>query len=196
VNALIHLVRHASHAQLGHVLSGRSEIGLSTEGRVQAARVASLLASRAPRAIHSSPRRRARETAQALASSLKLEMRIVDALDEIDFGKWTGVSFATLAKDPAWDRWNQARSRAAPPGGETMSRAVARLVDHVERSASEDDGPFVFVSHCDLIRGVIAYYLGLPLNRMLGFDCDPASVSTLSVGDWGGRVVSVNERAG
>lgn len=195
MSALIHLVRHASHAELGDVLSGRSDIGLSAEGRIQATRVTNALASKGPRAIHSSPRRRARETAQAIASRAKIEMTIVDALDEIDFGAWTGASFASLAADPEWMRWNEARADAAPPGGETMARAVARLVDHVERSAAGDDGPFVFVSHCDCIRGVVAHYLGLSLDRMLAFDCDPASISTLYVGDWGGRVVSVNERA-
>jgi broad specificity phosphatase PhoE len=52
----------------------------------------------------------------------------------------------------------------------------------------------VAVSHCDIIRGLIAYYLGLPLDNLLRFDIDPASVSRLMVGSWGARVISVNER--
>jgi broad specificity phosphatase PhoE len=50
------------------------------------------------------------------------------------------------------------------------------------------------VSHCDVIRGIIAHHLGLPLDNLLRFDVDPASVSRLQLGDWGGRVMSVNER--
>jgi broad specificity phosphatase PhoE len=50
------------------------------------------------------------------------------------------------------------------------------------------------VSHCDIIRGIIAHYLGLPLDNLLRFDIDPASVSRIVVGDWGARVISVNER--
>jgi broad specificity phosphatase PhoE len=50
------------------------------------------------------------------------------------------------------------------------------------------------VSHCDIIRGLISFYLGLPLDNLLRFDIDPASVSRLVIGDWGARVMSVNER--
>ena len=45
-----------------------------------------------------------------------------------------------------------------------------------------------------MIRGIIAHYLGLPLDNLLRFDVDTASVSRLVVGAWGARVESVNER--
>lgn len=58
----------------------------------------------------------------------------------------------------------------------------------------EIDPEWSTVSHCDIIRGLIAYYLGLPLDNLLRFDIDPASVSRLVVGSWGARVMSMNER--
>ena len=195
LNALIHLVRHASHAELGNVLSGRSDIGLSAAGQEEAVRVGKALAPRSPRAIHSSPRRRAVETAHAIASCVKADIHVVDALDEIDFGTWAGARFATLAEDAAWQNWNRARASAKPPGGETMVEVVERGVRHIDSCTALDHGPFVFVSHGDVIRGLIAHYLGLPLDRMLSFDVGPASISTVAVGDWGGRVVSINEQA-
>jgi broad specificity phosphatase PhoE len=48
------------------------------------------------------------------------------------------------------------------------------------------------VSHSDIIRGVIAHYLGLGLDNMLRFDVDLGSVSTLVVGNWGGRLTRLN----
>ena len=51
------------------------------------------------------------------------------------------------------------------------------------------------VSHCDVIRAVIARVLGLSLDCLLQFDLDPASISRLALGDWGGRVISVNDTA-
>ena len=141
LNALIHLVRHASHAELGDVLSGRSDIGLSAAGQEEAVRVANALARRSPRAIHSSPRRRAAETAHAIASCAQADMHIVDALDEIDFGAWAGARFATLANDPAWHWWNRARSSATPPGGETMVEVVERGVRHIESCTALGTGP-------------------------------------------------------
>ena len=76
-----------------------------------------------------------------------------------------------------------------------MGEAVARAVAGVEELAADHpDQVIAAVSHCDIIRGVIAHYLGLPLDNMLRFDIDPASVSRLVVGSWGARVMSVNER--
>ena len=192
---LIHLVRHACHSELGEVLSGRSEIGLNTAGRAQAERMAAVLSAGPIAAIRTSPRRRARETAQPLADRCALPIESVDALDEIDFGAWMGRAFADLANDAAWQHWNRARDSARPPGGETMRQAVARAVDFILSLSSSSNAPQVLVSHCDIIRGVVAHILGLPLDRLLAFDIDPGSVSTLSVGTRGSRIVSLNGRA-
>ena len=37
--------------------------------------------------------------------------------------------------------------------------------------------------------------LGFPLDHMLRFDIAPASVSRIEIGEWGGRVLSLNEVA-
>lgn len=113
----------------------------------------------------------------------------------MDFGEWTGKTFDELEGDPAWDEWNSARASARPPGGESMAEAVGRAVAGLEeRAVAHADATFAAVSHCDIIRGVVAHYLGLSLDNLLRFDVDPASVTRLAVGPWGGRVMSVNER--
>lgn len=195
MSARIHLVRHCAHADVGRVLSGRQAGGaLTAEGRAQAHWLAGEIARGEPiAAIHSSPQQRARETAKEVADRLGLTVRVVAALDEIDFGKWTGRSFAELEADQAWQSWNATRSTACPPGGETMAAAVGRAVKHVEAVASGNPKAAVLcVSHCDIIRGVVAHYLGLGLDNLLRFDVDPGSVSTLIVGPWGGRLHTLN----
>ena len=129
----------------------------------------------------------------AIAGAACMEPEIVDAVDEIDFGDWTGRDFADLADDPAWERWNSARATSAAAGGEAMADVQRRAVAHVSRLARACPGTRIaIVSHCDIIRAVVAHYLGLSLDQILSFDVDPASVSTLVVGDWGGRVVGLN----
>ena len=190
------LIRHAAHVELGRTLSGRRrDIALSEDGLQQAEIVADLLAVEPLDAVYSSPRERAWYTARELAERLGQKVRPSDGLDEVDFGEWTGLAFDALEGDPGWDEWNTARASARPPGGESMAEAVERSVAEVQRIALEHRGGTVAaVSHCDIIRGLIAYYLGLPLDNLLRFDVDPASVSRLVVGDWGARVMSVNER--
>jgi broad specificity phosphatase PhoE len=196
VTATILLIRHAAHVELGRVLSGRRrDVALSQEGLEQAEIVADLLGVEPLQAVYSSPRERAWYTARAVADAHEIKVRTADDLDEVDFGGWTGLSFNDLEGDPAWNDWNEARGTARPPGGESMGEAVARAAAALEEIASEHGGQIVAcVSHCDIIRGVIAHYLGLPLDNLLRFDVDPASVSRLALGSWGARIMTVNER--
>jgi ribonuclease H / adenosylcobalamin/alpha-ribazole phosphatase len=194
VSRTIFFARHGTHAEVGHILSGRSEIPLNHAGRAEAARLAARLDTVELAAVQSSPRARARQTAEIVAARQGIPVEVVDALDEIDFGAWTGRAFADLAGDPAWDHWNRARGRATTPGGEDMTGAVNRAVAHVAE-LEEGEGPVLCVSHCDIIRGIVAHYLGLPLDRMLAYDCDPASVTTITLAGGDGRLTSLNERA-
>jgi probable phosphoglycerate mutase len=196
VTATILLIRHAAHVELGRTLSGRRrDVALSGEGLEQAEIVADLLAVEPLAAVYSSPRERAWYTARAIAEAHELEVTVSDGLDEVDFGDWTGMAFNDLEGDPAWNEWNEARATARPPRGESMAEAVERAAAALQAISAEHAGQTVAcVSHCDIIRGTLARYLGLPLDNLLRFDIDPASVSRLALGNWGARIMTVNER--
>lgn len=196
MTATLLLIRHAAHVELGRTLSGRRrDVALSAEGLEQAEIVADLLGIEPIAAVYASPRERAWYTARAIADAHELQVQTVDGLDEVDFGDWTGMAFNDLEGDPAWTEWNEARETARPPGGESMVEAVERARTALEAIAADHKGETVAcVSHCDIIRGVIAHYLGLPLGNLLRFDIDPASVSRLALGGWGARIMTVNER--
>ena len=197
VTTTIMLIRHAVHSDYGVRLSGRSDVPLSADGMRQAERLAERLATRGIASVQSSPRRRAAETASAIARHARVGIEAHDALDEIDFAGWTDRSFAALEADPAWRAWNTVRGSARPPGGESQSEAAARAVRHIEEQAALSGGEtLAMVTHCDIIRGVVCHYLGLPFDNLLRFDIDAASVSTIVVGAWGARVTELNEKGG
>jgi ribonuclease H / adenosylcobalamin/alpha-ribazole phosphatase len=196
VTATFLLVRHAAHVELGRVLSGRRrDVALSPAGLEQVAILADLLGTEPLAAIYSSPRERAWYTAREIAEPHGLKVISDDRLDEIDFGDWTGRSFAELEGEPLWSAWNEQRATARPPSGESMAEAIERAYAFLTEAAAEHEGAAVVaLSHCDIIRGLIARILGLSLDNILRFDVDPASVSRVEAGPWGARVVSVNER--
>lgn len=196
MSTFVYLVRHAAHIDLGQRLSGRLDsVPLSDDGKRQAEQLSQRLASVRLDAVHSSPIERARVTAGGIARRAGVETIIEPALGEIDFGVWTGRRFDELDGDPAWTRWNVARGTACPPDGEAMAAAQARAVAHVDAAArAYAGGTLAMVSHADIIRGIIAHYLGLPLDNLLRFDVDPASISLLHVAPWGARLVSLNEK--
>ncbi|WP_181706454.1 histidine phosphatase family protein [Chthonobacter rhizosphaerae] len=193
---MVHLVRHAAHAHVGRILTGRAPgAHLAETGRAQAAALARRFAGARLAAIHASPRERARETAEAIAAPHGIAVTVAEDLDEIDFGRWTGMSFDALEADPDWRRWNAARSLARAPDGETMAAAQGRMVRHLHRmTADGPEGAVVLVGHADPIKAVVAAVLGLGLDALHRFDVDPASVTTIDVEPHGARLVRLNDR--
>jgi ribonuclease H / adenosylcobalamin/alpha-ribazole phosphatase len=187
------LVRHGTHDEVGQILSGRSDIALNERGRDEAQRLATRLRGASIAAIHTSPRRRAVETAKTIGDIVGTSPRIVAALDEIDFGEWSGQTFDALDGDPRWRQWNAARRTASTPSGDTIAAAVSRVLCHLQ--ACRDMGAILCVSHCDVIRGLVAHCLGLDLDHILSFDIDPGSLTTLVMDGERGRVVALNERS-
>lgn len=196
MTATILLIRHAAHAQLGNVLSGRTgDVPLSAAGCAQAERLARRLGNEGLDAVQTSPVRRARDTAQVLAAAANLSEDLAEPLNEIDFGAWSGRTFDALEADQDWQAWNTRRGEAVPPGGEPMRAVQQRVLAHLRAAARHASGAVIaMVSHADVIRAAVAGILGLSLDRILSFDIDPASVTRVVAGDWGERLVSLNER--
>lgn len=195
MTARILLIRHAAHSHLGNTLSGRAgDVPLSAEGLDQARRLAARLGPETVDEVQTSPVRRAQETAREIAASRDLPLVTAEALNELDFGEWTGKGFDELEADPAWRHWNAQRADARAPKGESMGEVQQRVIEHVRAVARRCAGQvIVMVTHCDIIRAAIAAVLGLSLDRILRFDVDAASVSRILAGDWGEKVTSLNE---
>lgn len=181
-------VRHAAHDRVDRVLCGRMPgVQLGAPGLAQAARIAQLLAREQPLSVYSSPQPRAMQTAAALG------MPVVPcaALDEIDFGRWTGREFAALADDPQWRAWNAQRATARPPDGEAMADVQQRVLAWLGTVA--DRSPIAAFSHGDVIKATLFGLLGLSLDAHARLEISPGGISAVAIWPGGGKVLSVNE---
>jgi broad specificity phosphatase PhoE len=196
VTTTFFLVRHAAHDDVGGFLAGRAEgVRLGAAGLAQAARLGARMARETFEAILASPRERTQETAAAIAAACGVDpVERAEELDEIDFGRWSGQSFDALAADPLWRQWNSVRSLTRTPGGETMLDVQGRVLGLMERLRQRHaEGRVVLVSHADVIKAAVMHVLGLSADAWPRFDIGPASITTLVVGDWGARVMTLNE---
>jgi broad specificity phosphatase PhoE len=191
----VHLVRHAAHAGGEGIALGRmSGVGLSERGRTEASWIADRLSGERITAVVSSPRERAVETALEIADRHGCRADIDPALDEIDMGMWTGMSWSALADDPAWRRWNSWRSLSRPPGGEAVLDVQGRMAGVLERvGRAHPEGAVVLVSHAEPIRALLLHALGLGIDAWSRIAIDTASLSTLRVEGWGIRLERLNE---
>ena len=196
MTAVFYLVRHAAHDNVGGFLAGRMpKVHLGANGLAQAGRLATRMQRERFEAIFASPRERTQETAAAIAgASGDLPVTTADELDEVDFGTWSGSNWEALNKLEAWQRWNAMRSMAETPNGETMLDVQHRAVGLVRRLEKQNaDGRIVLVTHADIIKSLVSYVLGLPIDAWPRLEISPASITTIVLGPWGGKVLTMNE---
>jgi broad specificity phosphatase PhoE len=187
---IFHLVRHGAHVRQGMELAGRTPgLGLSDLGLRQLGFLRRQLAGRRLSAVRSGPLERAVATARCFG----LPVEVSAALDEVDFGQWTGRHPAELSDDPRWRHWNTHRSTGRIPGGETMVAVEERAVGLIgELATGGHGGEIVLVTHGDVIRAVLLHFLGMNLDHWARLSVDPGSLSTLQVANCGACLTRLN----
>jgi probable phosphoglycerate mutase len=193
------LIRHAPTAETGTVLTGRLPgVALHDEGRDIAETLAAALAPTSITAVYTSPVLRCRQTAKAVALPHDLSPTTLGSLAEVDYGEWAGRTLKSLARTKLWESVLMAPSRVRFPGGETLREVQVRAVAACEEIALRHPrGTVAVVSHGDVIKSIVAHYLGTPLDLFQRIRVQPASVSVIEVPRTGPpSVIAVNRLPG
>ena len=176
------LVRHAEAAEdsEGAILSGNDGPPLTIEGLSQAHRLGKLLVAHPtlrPLRLYCSPAERSRKTAIILAHYLQVPAKEKEALAEMNFGKFIGLTPAQARESypkefPLW--WDQP-SLHPPPEGESLGE----VWDRVNPLLREDDG-LMLVTHLYVIRAILCRLLSLPLTMARIFSVPVASCTVVT----------------
>lgn len=185
------LIRHGMTAATGQRLGGRTQAELSDAGRAQARAVGERVAALPVRAVYTSPLARTWQTAELIGEAVGKDPVACEGLLEVDYGRWTDRSLRSVARTKMWPVIQARPSLASFPDGETIRHAQLRAADAVEELvARHRRGVIVAVSHADVIKALVAFYLALPLDAFQRLHVTPGSVSVLSLSP-GGRPVLV-----
>ncbi|MFJ2569631.1 bifunctional RNase H/acid phosphatase [Streptomyces halstedii] len=164
--------------------SGGGDPELSATGRDQAARAADAFAARGTvQEIVSSPLRRCRETAAAVADRLGLEVRIEEGLRETDFGAWEGLTFAEVRERFGSDlsAWLASPEAAPTGGGESFTEVAERVAATRDRLIAAYAGRTVLlVTHVTPIKTLVRLALGAPPESLFRMELSPASLSVVA----------------
>ena len=177
-----YLVRHAAHDLIGILLAGRTvDVALNAQGRSQAEAAAQQLAHERITQVISSPRKRARETAEPIAAAHGLAVTVAPQIDEHDAGLWSGQTFDSLKRDSHWRSWNERRGEVRPPAGESMGELQLRVLGYLDWLAVQfPNESIVLVTHAEPIRAVLLHERGLPLDAFLQIEVPLGSVTMVS----------------
>jgi probable phosphoglycerate mutase len=182
--AMILLVRHGENDWVKkHRLAGWIPgVHLNEKGRQQAQGAAERLAHLPIKAVYSSPVSRCLETAEFLAKPHALQVVPLEDVGEVRYGQWEGKKIKKLAKHRLWHAVQFFPSRLRFPDGEALREVQFRGIQALERLSGQHQKDMIVVtSHADLIRLVLAHYLGVHLDLFQRIVIAPASVSVLSL---------------
>ncbi|MER7704863.1 bifunctional RNase H/acid phosphatase [Kitasatospora sp. NPDC097605] len=159
--------------------SGGTDPELSEKGRWQAERAAEALAARGSiQAVVASPMRRTRQTAEAVAARLGLDVRYEEGLREVDFGAWEGLTFAEARERYPDDLTAWLGSTKARPtgGGESFATLTHRVGVARDKILARYPGKTVLVvSHVSPIKTLVRLALGAPPDSLYRMELSAAS---------------------
>lgn len=169
----LYLVRHGETAwTLSGQHTGRTDIALTEQGESEARSVRPRLENLDFALVLSSPLQRARRTAELAGFGAAAQSD--QDLTEWDYGSCEGRSTADIRTEHA--RWSLFEDGC--PGGETLEQ-VRRRADRVIGRVRALKADTVIFAHRDILRILIARWLGLPAREARYFYLATASLNIL-----------------
>jgi broad specificity phosphatase PhoE len=190
----MYLARHAETVwNATSKIQGRSDTVLSPRGIVQTAQTIAFLSTIPFGLVLSSPLVRARALAEPVAASVHCELRILQELSEIDFGRWQGHSWEDVYRtDPARaTAWDSREPGARADGGESLDEVRRRALSVRATVEASTSHLCLIVAHGAFNRVLISCLLDLPLTAIDDFPQSNASVSIFEADTerWRARVI-------
>lgn len=170
------LIRHGEtlHNAAG-IAQGWNDSALSERGEQQVSALAQRLRNFGANAIYSSPIGRALSTAKTIAEATGLEIKTLDGLREMGYGRWEGQSFLDVrtADREIYERWiNDADCPC--PDGESHNDVRRRLA---EAFAQVEATRPIVVTHGTAIRVAATLLMELPVMASRHFAQDNAAIN-------------------
>ncbi len=164
----IHLIRHGKTPESEQgVYLGRTDLPLSAEGKKLLTKMAQQLCYPPAQLVYAGPLRRCVQTAELLYPD-----RLIlpsDDFTECDFGEFTGKTIPQLKDLPAYQKWIEGGFEAAPPGGESGTALLARVLNGLQavfgRMMAERLTDTAVITHGGVIMSLLAA-CGFPKRRM------------------------------
>ncbi len=148
-------------------------------------------------AVYSSPLRRCRAFAEAVAAERRLPLTIVDDFREVGFGRWEGHTKAELiARDAeAFAAFYRDPLRHRPPGAEPLADFLGRVRAAWQAMVAEAEGARVLVvAHAGVMRAILAGLLGLDAAAIYRVTIKNAGLMAVAYRDGEPHLEWVNRR--
>ncbi len=163
------------------VFRGRADIELSERGKKQAQLLGERLGSMEIDAIFSSPLLRATQTAAPAAERLGIDVFPDEALIDVDFGDWTGLSRDEVSEKfpDAFKKWHANPLEVSFRDGDVMREVQQRSLNYLREAAAKDYSRIAIVTHRVILKLLLVSILEASERAFWLIQFDTCSVSAL-----------------
>ena len=152
-----------------------TDLPLTARGKQQATALVGHLDPTGFGLVLSSPRRRARDTAELAGFTGEHEPQVDEDLAEWAYGDYEGLTSPEIHEEvPGWTIWSH-----PVPGGESAEQVAARLDRVVQRVRDSDVERAICFAHGHSLRALAMRWLGFDLALGVHFPLDTSTVSVL-----------------
>ena len=177
-------------------IQGISDIELSTVGIEQAHLLALSLKDYPIEAIHTSPLKRAMQTAEIINEFHRKELQTHQDLMEMDYGDFEGVSFKKImaGEKDFIDKWMTDPASVKMPNGESLTQLQERAWRALKRIINKEENALV-VTHNFTIATIICRIKNISLNEFVSACVGNASKTIVSIQKEGIFIEAFNDRS-
>ena len=177
-------------------IQGISDVELSAVGIEQAKLLALSLKDHTFETIHTSPLKRAMQTAEIINKFHRKKLHIHQGLMEMNYGDFEGVSFKKIIADERdfIEKWMTDPASVKMPNGESLTQLQERACRALKRIAKKEENALV-VTHNFTIATIICRIKNISLNEFQSSLVGNASKTVVNFQKDGVFIETFNDRS-
>jgi broad specificity phosphatase PhoE len=186
----IAILRHGeTRADQAGRFEGHSDSPLTNEGEQQVRRIAEALRDEHYDIIHSSPLKRALDSAKLLSQQLKVDVRIVPELQALCYGDWEEQAREDMDTTDEQEQRTEDTYNFTYPGeydgtpGQSHADIYPRIEDYFNRLSETDEDNVIVITHDSVIRNAKLYFEDIPERDAVEFILSPKSRYVVTLND-------------
>ncbi len=180
----IYLIRHTSPNIEAGICYGQANVGVTGTFQEEVKSLLERFRPTEPVSVWSSPLIRCSQLAKELANALPItdEIHYDDRLKETHFGQWELKHWDQIGKETL-QHFRLDLAHNVPPGGESFSEVQVRAIHFLKElmGSNTSNQGHVIVTHAGIIRVMVGWVLGFPLQQLFRLHVDYAGITCLEM---------------
>lgn len=177
----IYFVRHGeTDYNVARRIQGGMDTQLNARGIEQAKALGNkcLESSLKVDAIFSSPKKRAKKTAEIISKALCMPFETLVGLEEVNLGKWQGLTWSEVRVrySVEFNEWYHKRRYTKVSSGESYQEMLTRVMEALKKVEEEGHNQVLIVTHSAVLMCILCLINDEPFEVMKKFKPDNGEI--------------------